>query len=482
MKELNLTIDYYEYDYTELKDYMLSLNGIKAISFVSNKLLEINILYDSSLITSSIIKYEIYAFMNILNTPVLYSFNKHGNNTNKYEIIRDSICCEYCYAGAIEELFDVDGIEEVISNFYYNSNKKEKYKIIVYYNPKKININKMKEIEKDIDILLLFPVSALANIVCNDGEISPTCTTCHKGCCSKHKGCSNSSSSSKKKSTSKKKTTTKKTTVKTVKGCTDKDAINYNSKANKNDGSCKYEVLGCTDSKAINYNKYATKNDNSCEYKKGCTNKDAINYDSSAVKDDGSCIYDVLGCTDSKAINYKKEATKDDNSCEYKKGCTNKDAINYDSDAIEDDGSCTYDVLGCTDKNAINYNENATKDDNSCEYKDNNDNIVDNSNIDGEVTDEIIDNINDNEVTDSGIDDNVIDDNIIDGNLNNDGITEYYIDTSEEAKEEKQEEKGKEKEKDKEESDSSNPIVPIAILGSGAGGYAFYSSIKGKKK
>ena len=33
-----------------------------------------------------------------------------------------------------------------------------------------------------------------ANIVCNDGTVSPTCTDCHRGCCSHHNGCSSSGS------------------------------------------------------------------------------------------------------------------------------------------------------------------------------------------------------------------------------------------------------------------------------------------------
>ena len=41
-----------------------------------------------------------------------------------------------------------------------------------------------------------YPTVVKANIVCNDGTTSPSCSTCHKGCCSKHGGCSSSSSSS----------------------------------------------------------------------------------------------------------------------------------------------------------------------------------------------------------------------------------------------------------------------------------------------
>lgn len=50
-------------------------------------------------------------------------------------------------------------------------------------------------------------------------------------------------------------------------------------------------------------------------YTYGCTDKNASNYDSSAEKDDGTCEYYVYGCTNSLAENYNSEADKDDGSC-----------------------------------------------------------------------------------------------------------------------------------------------------------------------
>ena len=49
-------------------------------------------------------------------------------------------------------------------------------------------------------------------------------------------------------------------------GCTDKNAINFNPNADKNDGSCVYYVYGCTDKLAKNYNSKANKDDGSCEF------------------------------------------------------------------------------------------------------------------------------------------------------------------------------------------------------------------------
>lgn len=70
----------------------------------------------------------------------------------------------------------------------------------------------MKKIFKysiNLIIILTFilPVIVNANIICNDGTRSPSCSDCHRGCCSHHGGCTNGSSSS---SSSSSKTTVKK--------------------------------------------------------------------------------------------------------------------------------------------------------------------------------------------------------------------------------------------------------------------------------
>lgn len=44
--------------------------------------------------------------------------------------------------------------------------------------------------------LIIFPFNVNANVVCNDGTVSPSCEVCGRGCCSHHGGCSNNYSSS----------------------------------------------------------------------------------------------------------------------------------------------------------------------------------------------------------------------------------------------------------------------------------------------
>jgi len=77
----------------------------------------------------------------------------------------------------------------------------------------------------------------------------------------------------------------------------------------------------------------------------------------------------VFGCTDSLALNYDTLATVDDTSCTYCVwGCTDPFNIMYNPIATCDDGSCYSGIQGCTDPTAINYNSQASTDDGSCTY------------------------------------------------------------------------------------------------------------------
>ena len=123
-------------------------------------------------------------------------------------------------------------------------------------------------------------------------------------------------------------------------GCTDPNALNYNSNANIDDGTCCY-ISGCTDSSAVNYDPNACSNNGSCCYIDGCTDPSGLNYDANACFDDGNCCY-TAGCLDPLAFNYDTNACFDNNTCCYIGGCTDPLAINYDASACFDDGSCSY--------------------------------------------------------------------------------------------------------------------------------------------
>ena len=83
--------------------------------------------------------------------------------------------------------------------------------------------------------------------------------------------------------------------------------------------------------------------DGSC-YREGCTYEWAINYDSQATTDDGSCIPVVEGCWDSLYLEYNSEVNVDNGSCTnlILEGCMNETAFNYNSEANTDNGSCEF--------------------------------------------------------------------------------------------------------------------------------------------
>ncbi len=53
------------------------------------------------------------------------------------------------------------------------------------------------------------------------------------------------------------------------KGCTDSTAVNFNAKAEVDDGTCKYAKLGCTDVNALNYDAFADHDNGTCTYPAG---------------------------------------------------------------------------------------------------------------------------------------------------------------------------------------------------------------------
>lgn len=155
MNELTIIID--SWSHKELKEYLMSLNGISSVTIKDNEYLSITIKYDINLITPKIIKMEIFLFLNI-KIPSILSFDKNTKEkTEKYTIVRNDICCDYCLKGAIEDLFDIEGIENVISNYneYYsfeNSNECKQITISISYNPNMISFDEMKKIETSLTL------------------------------------------------------------------------------------------------------------------------------------------------------------------------------------------------------------------------------------------------------------------------------------------------------------------------------------------
>lgn len=152
MNELTLLID--NWGHKELKEYLLNLKGIIEVNINNEKNLQINIKYDSNLIKAKTVEMEILLFLNVLKTPSLLSFDKHTNSiTKNYKIVRKDICCEYCFKGAIEELFEIEGIEKATSNFYKEDyNLKDNIIIEINYDPKLLNEEQLQQIEINLNI------------------------------------------------------------------------------------------------------------------------------------------------------------------------------------------------------------------------------------------------------------------------------------------------------------------------------------------
>lgn len=161
MSEITIIID--NWGHEELKEYLMSLKGILDVEIKnveheikSDEQLDIYLKYDSSLITPKIIKMEITLFLNITKIPSILSFDKYPKfKTSNYTIIRDDLCCEYCYKGAIEDLFEIEGIETVKGNFnedylFKKYEEREKITINIEYNPNLLKAEDMKQIELNI--------------------------------------------------------------------------------------------------------------------------------------------------------------------------------------------------------------------------------------------------------------------------------------------------------------------------------------------
>ena len=153
-------------------------------------------------------------------------------------------------------------------------------------------------------------------------------------------------------------------------GCTDPNAYNFEIEANVNDGSCIEELYGCMDPTMWNYDELANMSSDNCTpYIFGCIDSTAFNFGPLANTDNGSCIPFIFGCTDPIALNYNEEANIENFTCIAPiYGCTDPTAFNYDSLANIDTDACIPTEEGCMDETANNYDSNYNTDDGSCLY------------------------------------------------------------------------------------------------------------------
>jgi copper chaperone CopZ len=151
MKNLTLKINDWDWINQELDQFLNTQTGIiDSITNIKKNIIDIK--YDSEKTNIIIIMKYIRLFLSIGNEPTMLEFNKHSQNElNEYTMKIEDLCCEYCMMGIIEELFEIDGIEEVNSDFDFD--KRENINIFIKYNPTIIDNNKLTELEKKFNYI-----------------------------------------------------------------------------------------------------------------------------------------------------------------------------------------------------------------------------------------------------------------------------------------------------------------------------------------
>ena len=169
--------------------------------------------------------------------------------------------------------------------------------------------------------------------------------------------------------------------VELIPGCIDPTALNFDSEANTEDGSCIYPILGCVDTEACNFNPEANTEDGSCLY-------NDCNGDCGGEAFIDDCAECVGGNTDMQPLwafdcNDVCFGTGEVDDCGDCTGGNTGFEYNYNMDCAEvcfgiayidacgvcdeisaNDNAC----FGCTDPLALNYDPYYTIEDGSCQY------------------------------------------------------------------------------------------------------------------
>jgi hypothetical protein len=152
-------------------------------------------------------------------------------------------------------------------------------------------------------------------------------------------------------------------------GCTDPNAVNFNTNATSDDGSCNYCVYGCTDPQATNWSPNATCEDGSC-YTCDISFENPLIIPASG----GICV-GVIAVTATSQYSDIYYSWDNGNNGQYLTGLCQGVYIATATDeagcvAIQNFTVPAYSstIFGCTDQSAINYNADANEDDGNCEF------------------------------------------------------------------------------------------------------------------
>jgi hypothetical protein len=191
-------------------------------------------------------------------------------------------------------------------------------------------------------------------------------------------------------------------------GCTDGLALNFNTRATTNDGSCVAVFTGCMNPSASNFANVGYNVDCGCCRLPGCADSASPNYDANAAFHVGSmcaagrrqqqasgnascmdpgalnynsagvvhanaaCSFPIYGCTESTNLYYFAAANMHNQSmCAPPTiyGCLAPTAINYQASAtIQREGDCVHAFLGCMDPAAYNYDSTSNVPNGLCTY------------------------------------------------------------------------------------------------------------------
>ena len=149
MERITFKFDFWNHN--ELKDYLLSLNGVKNASIDDEDpdSITIDIDYDSKKMSPKVLFYEILAFME--EHPLsLLGFDKHFKDQKEYKLVIKDLCCDYCFKGMIEDLFDMKEITKAMSDMNVFL-EHENVIVNLGYNSDLISLEEIKKIEKSFN-------------------------------------------------------------------------------------------------------------------------------------------------------------------------------------------------------------------------------------------------------------------------------------------------------------------------------------------